>query len=75
MKRKTFKMLELLGVVSTVLGIFKGMLMDLPFQVWLIIVLGAFTIYWVAREQTLKINEEGQPEEESPTCKKVIINA
>ena len=73
-KKRKFRILELLGVISTVLGIFKGMLMELPFQLWLIIVLSAFTIYWVGREG---LKREETTQEFQPNyigTKHVVIN-
>ena len=76
MTRKKFQMLEFLGVVSTVLGIFKGMLMDLPFQVWFVIVLSAFTIYWVGRDGRKKYEKLGEPQplQQFRGAKHVVIN-
>ena len=67
-------MLEFLGVVSTVLGIFKGMLMDLPFQLWIIIVLGSFTIYWVGREGVKSVGKREVADNALDGHKYVTIN-
>ncbi len=71
-KKKKFKMVELLGVISTVLGLFKGLLLDLPFQLWMIIILGSFTIYWVGKEGVEKALKE---EKECEVVKTFTINA